>query len=129
MSESLDTSESWGRCVGGMTWSRNLDVDGTGVARPMEEVAEGVGDRRNWSGGPEESENVLDRNAGEPNGPFKLAGMGADTPSAFASLASRWGARGVFGGSHGGDKVEECTEVLDERGVSLGCTPVDMINW
>lgn len=28
MEEESEASESWGRCVGGMTWRRNLDEEG-----------------------------------------------------------------------------------------------------
>lgn len=121
MSESLEASESWGRWVGGITWSKNLDVDDAEGPYPMEDAAEGVGDRLRWSGGPADSEKDRDINEDAPDGWFKLAGMGVDTPRALASFARRWGGKGAFGCFHVGD----CTvggelESRDERGVSLG---------
>jgi hypothetical protein len=44
-------SESWGRCIGGMTWSRYLEVAGE---KPKADALDGVGDRRYWSNAGEE---------------------------------------------------------------------------
>lgn len=85
-----------------MTWSRNLEVDGGYVLKPIEDaVAEGVGERRRSIGLFEDSENERDRNW---VGLF-VTGIGVETPRAFASLARRWGGNGDFGGAHVGDKV------------------------
>lgn len=59
--------------------------------------AEGVGERLYGSTGKAESEQ-------EREGGWK-AGTGVDTPSAFASLARRWGESGARGGCQLGDKA------------------------
>ena len=63
--------------------------------------------------------------------PGRVAGTGVDTPRALASIASRWGARGDFGGRHVGDKVlGDVGDRRDWRGVSFMCNSfaaVDMI--
>lgn len=52
------------------------------------------------------------------------AGKGVETPSAFASFARRWGARGASGAARGTDEDEDAAlegrggGIADDRGVS-----------
>lgn len=57
------SSESWGRCAGGMTCNRNLEVVGAWLLKLIDEPAvEGVGERLKWSTGPlADSENERER--------------------------------------------------------------------
>ena len=98
-------------------------AEGVVALKCDEDVIEGVGERRRCSGGPVDSEKDRDRNDGAlVDGSAKLAGIGVETPSAFASFARRWGASGLFGGRHVGDSVAPGEDACDERGV-----PLDMI--
>jgi hypothetical protein len=91
-----------------MTWRRNFEVD-CEYGEPKLDVgaAIGVGERL---GGPS-GKNDDDEDAGELDGKDEYgcnAGTGVETPSALASFASLWGARGAFGGPHaGGDAVAD----------------------
>lgn len=89
--------ESWGKCNGGITCSRNFE------AAPwfVELVVAGVGDRLSGYSLPKNEDG--DEVAETIDGCF--AGNGVETPRAFASCASLCGARGARGGAHVG--IEE----------------------
>jgi hypothetical protein len=81
----------------------------------MDEPAmEGVGERLKWSTGLlADSENERERKEWVD----EFAGRGVETPSALASLASRCGGNGDFGGRHVGDKLAEIGDKCEDRGV------------
>lgn len=96
----MSSSVSWGRCKGGITCNRNLETDG--VYEKLDAGVDGVGDRRKLSKVLDVSEKERDRNW--PG--WWTAGMGVDTPSAFASLANLWGGSGDLGRPHVGDTAD-----------------------
>lgn len=110
---------SCGRSWGGITWRRKADGAGAWCGYvPTVDAAEGVGERRKVSekADGERSEPGAERFGVDAEKKW-CAGSGVDTPSALASLASRWGAIGERGALHAG--WEGAGESAEERGVSL----------